>query len=286
MGSRAWSARCCAIASEQHLPPIIRIDDPQDPRIAPYRDVRERDLVGRDGCFIAEGEVVLRMLLQSRLHSPVSLLLADNRVAGLAPLLAGLPDTVPIYAASQAALDGIVGFPLHRGILALGRRGPMPSAAELLAATGKRALVVVLFGTANHDNLGGVFRNAAGFGADAVLLDRQCCDPLYRKAIRVSVGATLLLPWARLGLEEDPVALLTEQGFAAVALSPSGAAPLADYRRPDRVAALFGAEGPGLPPALMARIETLSIPMAGGFDSLNLATTSGIVLYHLACAGR
>jgi len=143
----------------------------------------------------------------------------------------------------------------------------------------------VLFGTANHDNLGGVFRNAAGFGADAVLLDRHCCDPLYRKAIRVSVGATLLLPWAQLGPTEDPVALLTGQGFAAVALSPSGAQPLAGYARPDRVAALFGAEGPGLPPALMARLQTLSIPMAGGFDSLNLATTSGIVLYHLACAG-
>ena len=282
MGSRAWSARCCAIASE---PPIIRIDDPQDLRIAPYRDVRERDLVGRDGLFIAEGEVVLRGLLQSRLHSPVSLLLAENRVAGLAPLLAGLPDTVPVYAASQAALDGIVGFPLHRGILALGRRGPMPDAAALLAGMARRALVVVLFGTANHDNLGGVFRNAAGFGADAVLLDRHCCDPLYRKAIRVSVGATLLLPWARLGPAEDPVALLTGQGFAAVALSPSGSAPLARYQRPDRVAALFGAEGPGLPPALMARLQSLSIPMAGGFDSLNLATTSGIVLYHLACAG-
>jgi tRNA G18 (ribose-2'-O)-methylase SpoU len=283
MGSRAWSARCCAIASD--LPPIIRpiirIDDPQDPRIASYRDVRERDLVGRDGMFIAEGEIVLRVLLRSPLHQPVSLLIAEQRIAALAPLLATVPDDVPIYAAGQTALDGIVGFPLHRGILALGRRGPLPSTAALLGRAGPQALVVALFGTANHDNLGGVFRNAAGFGADAVLLDPHCCDPLYRKAIRVSVGATLLVPWTRLGLKEDPIALLEAQGFAPVALSPGGARTLAGYRRPERVAALFGAEGPGLPPSLMARTTTLSIPMAGGFDSLNLATTSGIVLYHL-----
>ena len=266
---------------QQELPPIIRIDDPQDPRTAPFRDVRERDLVGRDGMFIAEGEVVLRVLLRSRLHEPVSLLIAEQRIAALAPLLAIVPDGVPIYAASQGALDGIVGFPLHRGILALGRRGALPSAAELLGRTKPRGLVVVLFGTANHDNLGGVFRNAAGFGADAVLLDPHCCDPLYRKAIRVSVGATLLVPWTRFGAKEDPIALLEAQGYAAVALSPAGTQTLAAYRRPDRVAALFGAEGPGLPPNLMARTTTLSIPMADGFDSLNLATTSGIVLYHL-----
>jgi tRNA G18 (ribose-2'-O)-methylase SpoU len=247
--------------------------------------VRERDLVGRDGMFIAEGEIVLRALLRSRWHQPVSLLIAAQRVAGLAPLLAGVPEGVPIYAASQAALDGIVGFPLHRGVLALGRRGALPGAADLLAQSGKRALVVALFGTSNHDNLGGVFRNAAGFGADAVLLDRHCCDPLYRKAIRVSVGATLLVPWARLGAGEDALALFAEHGFEAVALSPSGTTPLARYARPDKVAALFGAEGPGLAADLLARARTLSIPMAGGFDSLNLATTSGIVLYHLACGG-
>ena len=270
---------------QPELPPIIRIDDPQDPRTAPFRDVRERDLVGRDGMFIAEGEIVLRVLLRSRLHEPVSLLIAEQRIAALAPLLAAVPEGVPIYAASQAALDGIVGFPLHRGILALGRRGALPSAAELLGRTRPRGLVVVLVGTANHDNLGGVFRNAAGFGADAVLLDPQCCDPLYRKAIRVSVGATLLVPWTRLGAQEDPIALFEAQGYAAVALSPGGTQTLAAYRRPDRVSALFGAEGPGLPPGLMARTTTLSIPMAGGFDSLNLATTSGIVLYHLTSGG-
>lgn len=262
------------------MPTIIPIDDPADPRIAAYRAVRERDLVGREGHFIAEGEVVLRLLVRSPRHAAVSVLLAGNRVAKLRPLLEELAPEVPVYSAGQAVLDAIAGFPLHRGILALGRRAPPPDAADLLAGLGARALVVVLFGIGNHDNMGGIFRNAAAFGADAVLLDPTCCDPLYRKAIRVSVGATLLVPTAR--VTGDAVDLLTRHGFEALALSPAGTTPLADLRRPARTAALFGSEGPGLPAALLARVRTVRIPMAGGFDSLNVATTSGIVLHHLA----
>ncbi|HYH37264.1 MAG TPA: RNA methyltransferase [Azospirillum sp.] len=261
---------------------IIPVTDPADPRIAAYRDVRERDLTGREGHFIAEGEVVLRLLIRSPRHSAVSLLLAENRVAKLAPLLAELREDVPVYVAAQPVLDAVAGFPLHRGILALGRRAPLPSADELLAGLGPRALVVALFGIGNHDNMGGIFRNAAAFGADAVLLDPTCCDPLYRKAIRVSVGATLLVPTAR--LEGDPVALFERHGFATLALSPSGATVLSSLPRPDRAAVLFGSEGPGLPAELLARAQTVRIPMAAGFDSLNVATTSGVVLHHLACA--
>jgi len=265
------------------MPTVIPIDDPRDPRVAAYRDVRERDLVGREGCFIAEGEVVLRLLLRSARHRPVSLLLADKRVAGLLPLLADLPDDVPVYGAGQAVLDAIAGFPLHRGILALGRRSPLPSAEDLLAGLEERALVVVPCGIGNHDNLGGIFRNGAAFGADAVLLDPTCCDPLYRKAIRVSVGATLTVPYARLDGGTDVVDLLARHGFAALALSPSGATTLADLKRPARAAVLLGSEGPGLPAGVLARTCTVRIPMAGGFDSLNVATTCGIVLHHLAC---
>ena len=266
------------------MPTIIPIDDPDDPRIAAYRDVRERDLVGRDGLFIAEGVVVVRSLVASSRHRALSLLLADKRVAALEPLLAALPADAPVYAAGQAVLDRIVGFPLHRGILALGRRAPMPSAAELLAAAGvrERARVVMLFGIGNHDNLGGIFRNAAAFGADGVILDPGCCDPLYRKAIRVSVGATLLVPTARLATGEDPLALLDHAGFAAVALSPGGSEILSGLVPPRRAALLFGSEGPGLPAALLANARTVRIPMAGAFDSLNVATTSGIVLHHCA----
>ncbi len=260
----------------------IAIDDPLDPRIAAYRDVRERDLVGRQGHFIAEGAVVLRILLTGARHEAVSLLIADNRLEALAPLLDGLPDSVPVYRARQEILDAIAGFPLHRGILALGRRAPEPDADAFLAGLGRRALVPVLCGIGNHDNVGGIFRNAAAFGADAVILDAGCCDPLYRKAIRVSVGATLRVPFLRLGRGVDPLGLLARHGFEAIALSPAGAVPLAALEAPARAAVLLGSEGPGLPAGLLARTRTVRIPMAPGFDSLNVATTSGIVLHHLA----
>jgi tRNA G18 (ribose-2'-O)-methylase SpoU len=266
------------------LPPVIPIDDPLDPRIAAYRDIRERDLVGRDGQFIAEGKVVLQVLLTTARHRPLSLLLAENRVAPLAPLLARVPAEVPIYRAGQTVMDAIAGFPLHRGILAHGQREAMPTVDDLLGRLGRRALVAVLFGIANHDNMGGIFRNAAAFGVDAVMLDSDCCDPLYRKAIRVSVGAALVVPFTRLTAAEDAVELLARHRVAPVALSPRGAIALGDLDRPDRVAVLLGAEGPGLSEAVLARTRTVRIPMANGFDSLNVATTSGIVLHHLATA--
>lgn len=264
------------------LPTIIPITDPEDPRIEPYRDVRERDLVGRDGLFIAEGAVVVRSLVQSTRYRARSLLIADKRVEALEPMLAALPADTPVYTATQPVLDRIAGFPLHRGILAVGERTEVPTAADLLGACGPVARVVMLFGIGNHDNMGGIFRNAAAFGADAVILDSGCCDPLYRKAIRVSVGATLLVPTARLAAGEDPLALLDRFGFEAVALSPAGAETLAALNPPRRAALLFGSEGPGLPQALLARARSVRIPMAGDFDSLNVATTSGIVLHHVA----
>ena len=146
---------------------------------------------------------------------------------------------------------------------------------------GPVATVLGLVGLANHDNVGGVFRNAAAFGADAVLLDETSCDPLYRKAIRVSVGAALITPFSRGGTAGDLVGALAAAAFEVVALSPAGAEPLASYRRAPRTALLLGAEGPGLPPALLARTRTVRIGMAAGFDSLNVATASGIALHHV-----
>lgn len=264
------------------MPTIIPITDLADPRIAAYRDIRDRDLVGRDGLFVAEGKVVLTMLLASPSHRPLSLLIAEHRLDALADLLALVPADVPIFAASQAVLDGIAGFPMHRGILAIGRRLASPDADELLGRLPERTVVIVLSAIANHDNMGGIFRNAAAFGAGAILLDADCCDPLYRKAIRVSVGAALVVPFARLPREVDPIDLLTRHGFAAIALTPSGGERLADLRPGARTAVLLGAEGPGLDPELIARSRGVRIAMAPGFDSLNVATTSGIVLYHLA----
>ena len=258
----------------------IRIDDPDDPRIAAYRDVRERDLVGRQGLFVAEGEVVLRAVRRSGRHGLQSVLLADKRVADLQPLLDGLDDT-PVYSASQAVMDAITGFHIHRGILAIGQRAPEPDADALLAGLGATALVLGLHGIANHDNMGGIFRNAAAFGVGAVVLDPTCCDPLYRKAIRTSVGAALTVPFVTLRPGVDMVELFARHGFKALALSPAGRTRLIDLRPAARTAVLLGAEGPGLPDAVLARARTISIPMAGSFDSLNVATTSGIVLHHL-----
>jgi tRNA G18 (ribose-2'-O)-methylase SpoU len=267
------------------VPTVLTIDDPDDPRLADYREVRERDLVGRQGSFIAEGQVVLEKLIRGGRHPLRSVLVADKRLERLAPLLAGLGEAVPVYAATQAVMDAVVGFPIHRGILAAGARCEA-GAETLLAGLPREALVMGLAGIANHDNMGGLFRNAAAFGVDAVLLDDDCCDPLYRKAIRVSVGAALTVPFARAGGAEDLVARLAGQGFSVVALSPRGETDLADLQPAARTAVLFGAEGPGLPQTVLARTRTVRIEMAGGFDSLNVATTSGIVLHQMVVKRR
>ena len=265
---------------------MVPITDPHDRRTEAYRDLRERDLVGRQGLFVAEGEVVLRVLSRSRRCEPVSLLVAEKRLAALADVIEALPDDVPVYVAGQAAMDAIVGFPIHRGILALGRRTVTPGLDDLLAGLGPRAIVLVLSGIANHDNMGGLFRNAAAFGADAVILDSDCCDPLYRKAIRVSVGAALVTPFARALAGEDLLSRLDAHGFETLALSPRGGRTLAETERAARTAVLLGPEGPGLSPDLLARANTVSVPMAGGIDSQNVAVTSGVVLHHLAFVAR
>jgi len=263
------------------MPLLVPVDDPLDPRIADFRDIRERDLVGRRDLFVAEGEVVLSVLAGSSRHETVSLLIDARRVEALAPLLARLAPEVPVHVAARAVVDAIVGFPLHRGILAIGRRGTTPEASALLETLAPDAVVVAALGIANHDNIGGLFRNAAAFGAGAVLMDATCCDPFYRKALRVSVGHVLSVPQARFGLGEDPVETLARHGFEVLSLSPSGAERLVDVRPSGRVAILLGTEGPGLPEAVLARTRAVRIPMAAGVDSLNVATTSGIVLHHL-----
>jgi tRNA G18 (ribose-2'-O)-methylase SpoU len=264
------------------MPTVLPIDDPADPRVSDYLTIRERDLVGRQERFLAEGEVVLRALLTQTRHGVESLFLSERRVKALGPLLERAPASVPIYVAPQAVMDRVAGFPIHRGVLALGRRAPAASPATLLASLPSEALVLVLVGIANHDNVGGLFRNAAAFGVNAVLLDRGSCDPLYRKAIRVSVGARLLVPFAREGGPLDLLTALDAAGFAVLALSPQGSDPLGDMRRQALTAVMVGAEGAGLPASILARTRAVSIPMAGGFDSLNVATAAGIALHHLS----
>jgi len=263
----------------------IHIDDPADPRIELYRDLRERDVARLGHAFVAEGEVVLEKLVASGRHPILSVLLTKRRVVHVQSLLDRLPTSTPVYVCAQAVMDAVAGFALHRGVLALGQLPTLDTAEALLAGLGPEAIVVCLMGVSNHDNIGGIFRNAAAFGADAVLLDGACCDPLYRKAIRVSVGAVLTTPYARLTSGEDPVTLLNRFSFESLALSPAGEVELHQVRRAGRTAVLFGAEGPGLSDDVLARCRTVRLAMADGFDSLNVATTSGIVLHHLATAG-
>ena len=265
---------------------IIRIDSPADPRISGFRDIRERDLTGREGLFVAEGEVVLRVLASPQSRCGVrAVLLAASRAEGLGEILEALPAATPVYLAAQGVLDAIAGFPLHRGILALGEKPAPVTLDTLLAGMGEAALVVLASGIGNHDNMGGIFRNAAAFGADAVLLDAGCCDPFYRKAIRVSVGAVLRTPMAT-GLDAlATIPALEAQGFTPWAMTPSATLALTDAPRGGRVAVILGSEGPGLPDAVLARCRAVGIRMAGGFDSLNVAVAGALALHHFARRG-
>ena len=269
----------------------VRVTDRDDPRIAPFRAVRERDIVGREGRFIAEGTVVLRMLAAahhaSRDFTAEAILLLENRVAGVADVLAQFGDDVPVYVADATVFDAIAGFNMHRGVLAIGRRGAVPTLAERVAGLPAQSLVLAACGISNHDNVGSMFRNAAAFSADAVLLDRTSCDPLYRKAIRVSVGSVLSVPFSREESVEAMLDALAGAGFDIWALSPGGAVPIGDVRPGPRVALVVGTEGEGLPRAILDRFRSVRIPQAPGLDSLNVATASGIALYHFAsAAGR
>ena len=267
---------------------LIAIEDPADPRIAEFSQIRERDLTGRAGGFIAEGTVVLRMLAAAhgagRGIRAEKLLLLRNRVEGVADLLAAFPEDVPVYVAESPVLDAIAGFHLHRGVLALGRRDGGGSVDALVQALPQDALVLVGCGISNHDNIGALFRNAAGFGADAVLLDETCCDPLYRKALRVSVGSVLTMPYAREGSSEALLGRLAEARFAIWALSPGGEVEIGEIAPERRMALVMGTEGEGLPQAILARFHTARIAQMPGLDSLNVGTASGIALYAMAKA--
>ena len=259
----------------------IRIESPDDPRIGGYRAIRERDLVGRENRFVAEGKVVLNVLFSARRFEAESVLILDRRLEGMRETLALARPDMPIYVAAQGVMDAIAGFHIHRGVLALGFRREDEDADALLGPLPGDALVVALSGISNHDNMGAIFRNAAAFEADAVLIDATSCDPLYRKAIRVSVGAALKVPFAVLEDDDALFAALDRHGFSQIALSPSGSDDIAAIGREGRTALWLGAEGEGLPAETMARMRTVRIGMSSGFDSLNVATAGAIALHRL-----
>jgi tRNA G18 (ribose-2'-O)-methylase SpoU len=251
-----------------HIVPIASADDP---RIEPYARIRERDLV-RGAKFVAEGEVVVRVLATRGRFRVDSLLLEERRVSTMGDVLDALD--VPAYVAPQAVMEAIAGFPIHRGILALGDRG-----APLAPADVRGPLVVGMIGLANHDNVGGIFRSAAAFGASGVLVDATTCDPLYRKAIRVSVGGALVVPFAK--CESADVMLDALAGFEIFALTPRGEEPLDVLRasRGDR-ALLVGTEGEGLPDAVLARARRVRVAMGGAMDSLNVVVAASLALHE------
>ena len=261
---------------------LIPVSDPADPMVQAFRDVKERDLTGRQGMFVAEGEVVLNVLTSPASQcEPVAVLIAEKRLEALTPVLSHLGEGVPIYLAGQAVLDQIAGFHLHRGILALGRKPQPRSLDEFLEGLPEQAVLVGACGIGNHDNMGGIFRNAAAFGAQGLLLDTTCCDPFYRKAIRVSVGAVLRTPFVDGLVTSDMVDQLQARGFEVLALTPSADQELSRYQSGKRTVILLGSEGPGLPQSVISRCRPIGIRMSGGFDSLNVAATSAVALHQI-----
>ncbi len=257
---------------------IVRVASADDPRLSDFRDVRDA-AHHRDGIFLAEGLLLLEALVAQRARHPIRAVLASERMADrAAALLAPAPD-VPLFVAPTALVEALVGFPMHRGVLASARR-PAPREDATITATART--VVVLEGLCNHDNVGSLFRTAAALGADALLLDEASCDPLYRKALRVSMGAVLALPWARVPSAAGALADLAAAGFSTVALSPGGEADLRTLVPPARLALALGTEGPGLSAAALAACTTrAAIPMRPGIDSLNVTTAAAVALWAL-----
>lgn len=261
----------------------VAIENKDDPRIAAYTAIRERDLTGgTDGRFIVEGKVTLGILLAKSRFEIQSLFLCETRLEPLADLLVSVPNHVPIYTAPQALMDEIAGFPIHRGVLACAKKG---EPLDLISVLGPKRLLVLNV-ISNHDNVGAAFRNAAAFGVGGVLLDERSCDPLYRKAIRVSSGSSLWLPYTHGGTGAQHIRALNDAGYTVWAMTPrANATPLQDMPVPDKLAIMLGAEGMGLPDALIEQADAVRIPMAAGFDSVNVATAGAIALSHVFSAG-
>jgi tRNA G18 (ribose-2'-O)-methylase SpoU len=265
---------------------IIRIDRLDDPRIQDYRDVSDAELLRRRNVFVAEGRLVVGRLLEAR-QRLVSLLLNEAAVQALDKSLGAVAEETPIYVCDTNAFASITGFNLHRGCLALAER---PAARAPADVADRSEVILVLEGVTDPDNVGSAFRNAAAFGVGGVLLSPTCCDPLYRKAVRTSMGSALRVPYARLENWPEDLATLKAKGFELVVLTPrESAVDLVSYARPrgQKLAVLVGSEGPGLSAAAEATADVrLRIPIRPEVDSLNLATATGIALYFLTAAGR
>ena len=264
--------------------PIVHVPDLEDPCVAPYRNVTDAHLLRDHGLFIAEGRLVVRALLtQSGLRAR-SVLVTPAALESIADLTQQL-SRVPFLVVAQKAMNELVGFNIHRGCLALGERPVDRTLHALLTARTPR--LVVLENVSNADNVGGIFRCAAAFGAVGVVLGPHCCDPLYRKAIRTSVGASLFVPFAPSGPWPEAVGRLRSAGYRIAALTPAGDAPSIDetarsLRACPQLAVLAGSEGAGLTGEALASADVrVRIPIDPSVDSLNVSVAVGIALHAL-----
>lgn len=276
---------------------IDTITSLDDPRVADFRNVPDPVLLRDRGLFVAEGRLIVRHVLDARRFRVRSLLLSPAGAEGLRDVLAahaatgtGLEAVAGVFVAPAELLSAIVGFDVHRGCLALCERpAPVPVDAVMAGAAAAN-LLLVAERVGNADNMGGLFRNAMAFGAGAVLLSPGCCDPFYRKAVRVSSGGTLRVPFATFADWPSGLSALAREGWALVGLTPdAAAASLEEWAsradRPARTALVVGHEGSGLSEAALAMMGArVRIAMAGGVDSLNVATAAAIAMY--VCSNR
>jgi len=262
---------------------LVEIDDPDDPRLADYRDLRDvelrKHLEAEHGLFLAEGEKVVRRAVESGFPAR-SFLMAPRWLAGLSDVL-GSSDA-PCYVMSEALAEQVTGFHVHRGALASLQRVPLPPVADVLA--GART-VVVLEDIVDHTNVGAIFRSAAALGVDAVLLAPRCADPLYRRSVKVAMGAVFTVPWTRLDSWYDALPAVSAAGFTTVALTLADDATdiVQAVAGLDKVALVLGAEGHGLSPRWEQTADRRAvIPMAEGIDSLNVAAATAVACYVTA----
>ncbi|WP_439593209.1 TrmH family RNA methyltransferase [Microbacterium sp.] len=261
-----------------------RIESADDDRLADYRDLTDvalrRVLEPEGGLYIAESSKVIARAIEAG-HRPRSVLVQEKWVPDAAHLLSGHPD-VPLYVVSAEVAEGLTGYAVHRGALAAMHR---PADRPLADVVRDARLVVVLEDLVDHTNVGAIFRAAAGLGADAVLVSPRCADPLYRRSVRVSMGTVFQVPWTRIPDWRVAGPQLHALGFHLAALALADDAVALDAfasSRPDRVALLLGAEGDGLSRRALAAADTVvTIPMAGGVDSLNVAAASAVALWEL-----
>lgn len=282
---------------------MIQITSLDDPRLDVYRNQRDAWLAAShnpgqrrgaagaatetgSGLFMAEGGLVIQSLLRSRYRLD-SILATPERYETIALEVEQRAPEAPVYLAPRALLEQVLGFDLHRGLLAAGRRLAPRAAGDVIASA---RVLILAEDLSNHDNVGGLFRTVAALiGPTAgILLSPRCCDPLYRKALRVSIGHALAIPFAT--LEPWPAGLerVVSAGFRILALTPAGSVPACRHKMDaaDRIALLIGAEGPGLSPQTLAelgpRVEPVCIPMQAGVDSLNVVVATAIVLDRVA----